>query len=413
MAHQRLTSVVLLLAWAGIVSPVLAQPPGDTLADEVGQAYQQIEQYRGTTTYQREHTAGRMTIIQKADIYVAFDRGARKLKIDRFDLYVVVDGDQLLMRSERIPGKYLEKTLATPWTYETLVSEVPFLTEPELIDVAFLLSETPVAALAGRGSATATVVPAEPGQEPDQQQLKIETATGSVTMTIDAQTKLLTHAVKEVDLAPYGQGDMQSARTVLDYEATVGPEVLADDAFAFDRSGQAVGSLAEWMQQGSAGSGAGGGGGSEGGHALVGKDVPDFEVQTLEGEDFKLSEAQEKVIVLDFWATWCPPCRKGLPKLQEVYDWAKQEGKSVAVYAVNVRETVEEVQPFWTDNGFTMPVLMDTDGAVSEAYAVTGIPQTVIISDGKVQEVHVGFAPDMEQTLKAKIDELLAAEATE
>ncbi|MCH6559983.1 TlpA family protein disulfide reductase, partial [candidate division KSB1 bacterium] len=85
-----------------------------------------------------------------------------------------------------------------------------------------------------------------------------------------------------------------------------------------------------------------------------------------------ISEYFGNVILVNIWATWCPPCRKGLPKLQEFATWAEQEGVAVKVFAVNMGEHVRtneqkrrKVQQFWQRQGFTMPTLMDYDDTVA------------------------------------------------
>ncbi|HEX7010051.1 MAG TPA: TlpA disulfide reductase family protein, partial [Phycisphaeraceae bacterium] len=184
-------------------------------------------------------------------------------------------------------------------------------------------------------------------------------------------------------------------------------EPLDDALFAFDTQGsQAVNSLAALM------SGGGGGGGGRQAHPLENQPVPPIELPTLQGQPFRLADVKAGVVVLDFWATWCPPCREGLPHIQAIHDWAKREGLSVAVYAVNVGETEREVQAFWNEQGYTMPVLMDQQTKVAGAYGVQGIPQTVVIADGKVQHVHVGYNPAMENQLKSEIQSLLSQSAT-
>mgnify|MGYP000456907854 CR=1 FL=1 len=80
------------------------------------------------------------------------------------------------------------------------------------------------------------------------------------------------------------------------------------------------------------------------------------------------------------------------------------------MYAVNVGETAKEANRFWAEQGFTMSVVMDEQKQAAGAYAVQGIPQTVVIANGKVIAVHVGLVPNLEQTLKAQINAALEKE---
>ena len=140
----------------------------------------------------------------------------------------------------------------------------------------------------------------------------------------------------------------------------------------------------------------------------VGDAAPDFTLATLDDQEVTLSELRGSVVVLDFWATWCGPCRMGLPKLQEFATWAQQEGVDVKVYPVNIGERVrgndqkrQKVQQFWQSQGFTMPTLMDYDDKVAQAFEVGPIPHTAVIGpDGTVVKVHIGFNPNMVEALK-------------
>lgn len=124
----------------------------------------------------------------------------------------------------------------------------------------------------------------------------------------------------------------------------------------------------------------------------AGEDAPDFELEKLDGGTFNLAAYEgKKIVVLDFWATWCGPCRVGLPTLVEVTDSMKEQG--VVFYSVNLRETNEQVTEFLGKQDYTMNVLMDREGSVADEYGVSGIPHTVIIGlDGKIAEVKVGTA---------------------
>jgi len=145
-------------------------------------------------------------------------------------------------------------------------------------------------------------------------------------------------------------------------------------------------------------------------HALVGEEAPVFEIQNLDGDPFRLEDhLGDKVIVLDFWATWCGPCTAALPGLANV---AKQfEGKDVLVYAVNQGEEADVVQDFLSKENLELAVLLDTEGSVGELYAVEGIPMTAVIGkDKRVQVVHVGYSPGMEKKLAQEVEDLLAGE---
>ena len=142
-------------------------------------------------------------------------------------------------------------------------------------------------------------------------------------------------------------------------------------------------------------------------HPLEGQEAPEIELKSLGGDDFVLSESDAQVVVLDFWATWCGPCRRGLPLLQKFHDWARDNGKPVAVYAVNLQENADQVKAYWKKESFTMPVLMDQTGETAASYMVQGIPQTVIVANGSVQAVHVGFTPKMQEILEQEVEAIL------
>lgn len=141
----------------------------------------------------------------------------------------------------------------------------------------------------------------------------------------------------------------------------------------------------------------------------VGKPAPDFTLPTLDDQPVTLSELRGNVVVLDFWATWCPPCVHGLPLLNEFAKWATESGEPIKVYAVNVMERVEseqrraKVQGFWTAKGFTMQTLLDADDSVANRYGFSSLPTTLIIGqDGIILAIHRGLQQNMVETLKAE-----------
>lgn len=138
--------------------------------------------------------------------------------------------------------------------------------------------------------------------------------------------------------------------------------------------------------------------------------APDFTLDLLGSESrFSLASHRGKVVVLDFWATWCGPCIRAMPTLMEVTEAYADKG--VVFAAVNLQEGAEQVGEFMENKGWNFHVPMDTDGAVAQSYGVTGIPHTVIVDkQGVVRKVKVGFA-NAEATakaLRADLDKLIA-----
>jgi peroxiredoxin/outer membrane lipoprotein-sorting protein len=122
---------------------------------------------------------------------------------------------------------------------------------------------------------------------------------------------------------------------------------------------------------------------------FVGKPAPAFTLTGVKGSTVSLAKYKGKVVLLDFWATWCGPCRIEMPLVQKLY--AEFKAKGLVVFGVNVRETAAEVKGFLVKNGVGFPVLLDRDGKVAERYKAEGIPTLVIIgSDGNVSSYFTG-----------------------
>ena len=136
--------------------------------------------------------------------------------------------------------------------------------------------------------------------------------------------------------------------------------------------------------------------------------APDFTVLDSEGESRKLSEFFGRPIVLNFWATWCPPCRSELPGFDAAF---AEYGDRVAFLMVDLtdgsRDTVEVVKAFLEENGYAFPVYYDTALDAADTYGVYSIPMTCLIdSGGSIVFSQIGAI--REETLFQKIEELLA-----
>ena len=122
---------------------------------------------------------------------------------------------------------------------------------------------------------------------------------------------------------------------------------------------------------------------------LKGELAPDFELTTLDGETVKLSDYKGKRVMLNFWATWCPPCRAEMPDMQKF-----QGNKDVQVLAVNLLETEsnpDNVQKFVDELNLTLTTPLDIESAVSNEYNVVAYPTTYMIdSNGRIQFIMMG-----------------------
>ena len=135
------------------------------------------------------------------------------------------------------------------------------------------------------------------------------------------------------------------------------------------------------------------------------KPAPDFEVTDLSGSPLKLSAFQGSVILLDFWATWCPPCRAEIPHFKQLY--AGYKGKGLQVIGLSVGEKPDVVRSFAKANGITYPVGMSSD-SIEQAYGgIRGIPTTFLIDkQGRIAGQFTGYQE--KQVFEQEIRALLA-----
>ena len=212
--------------------------------------------------------------------------------------------------------------------------------------------------------------------------LKLTASGGEqATVLVHPQTGLLRRVVIDLSKPMLARGqDVKRALVTIDYtDVQPGAKVAAEQfAWAPPEGARDAIEIAAAQSEGAPPT------------ELEGKAAPDFTLKTINGEDVTLSALKDSVVVLDFWATWCGPCREGMPHLDKIADELKATG--VKVYAVNLEETKEDVQAFIKETNLKLPVLLDSSGDVGRLYRAQGIPETVIIDrNGIVKKVYVGL----------------------
>jgi peroxiredoxin len=134
--------------------------------------------------------------------------------------------------------------------------------------------------------------------------------------------------------------------------------------------------------------------------------APDFTLKSLDGPNLRLQEQRGRVVMVNFWATWCGPCRQEMPQLNKLYE--KYRGSGFVLLGVNVDDDTRNAASVAGKLGVKFPVLWDTDKAVSKRYDLATMPSTVLIDrDGKVRYVHRGYRDGFEDLYEKQIRELL------
>ncbi len=135
----------------------------------------------------------------------------------------------------------------------------------------------------------------------------------------------------------------------------------------------------------------------------VGNLAIDFELKSLDGQSVSLSSLRGKTILLNFWATWCPPCREEMPLFQQIFEDSRWKDKGLVILGMNLSESVATVTEFMKTNGLTFPILLDTGQDVARDYNIRGIPTTFFIDkNGIIREIRIGAFPN-----KAAIESVL------
>jgi peroxiredoxin len=131
-----------------------------------------------------------------------------------------------------------------------------------------------------------------------------------------------------------------------------------------------------------------------------------FTLKSASGENIRLSEYRGQVVLINFWASWCGPCRQEMPHLESIY--RKFEPLGFTVFGVNVEQDRRMADKVLRDIPVSFPILFDNENQVSELYGVDAMPATILVDrDGKIRHMHRGYKPGYEQEYAKQIKALV------
>ncbi len=140
---------------------------------------------------------------------------------------------------------------------------------------------------------------------------------------------------------------------------------------------------------------------------LAGFMAPDFTLKTPDGDAYTLSQLRGQAVLVNLWATWCPPCRAEMPSIERMYQEYKDRGFIVLAVDMTTQDDPFAVVPFTREHGLTFPILLDETNDVASAYQLRSLPSSFFIDpDGIITEVVIG-GPMSEALLRARIEQIL------
>ncbi len=378
-----------------------------------------------------ESQAGIQTIVQRAEMTVTFEMDGEAEEMTQDSKLVYQRPDRLVVESEMMTLvsdgetlsiifptlEYLIRTPMEDGFPAALEAHEEYIGGAVLPDVAALLSDNPRAVLkefAEDISVTVLEDEEHDGRMAWAIQLLVEDDeiefTESIKVWIDQETGLLAGLAAEVDLSAYhddGAIPGMPTRYTLRYRVTHRSvnEDIDPDLFAYDTEGFTevadFDALTEAMQDGM----------EMPDIDLIGEAAPDFALTLMDGAPFRLSEQRGNVVLVDFWATWCPPCVESLPYLQGMYE--ELGGDDVVFIGVSVDSPGMEkrVQSMLDRFGIEYLIGINEDGEIAMEYGAFSIPTMVLIDrDGIVQFQKVGFSPGGMEELQAELERLIRPE---
>ena len=139
---------------------------------------------------------------------------------------------------------------------------------------------------------------------------------------------------------------------------------------------------------------------------LAGQPAPDFALKSSSGQNLRLSEYRGDVVMINFWATWCGPCRQEMPHLEALYQ--RYNSLGFTLLGVNVEADPKGAEAWLAETPVSFPILLDSQNDVTKLYDVVAMPSTVLVDrTGNIRYVHHGYKPGYEDDYQTQIRELI------
>jgi thiol-disulfide isomerase/thioredoxin len=388
-------------------SPGKKLDTGRAVLEAMAQAYRNVKTYSDKGTVRITAQAGDKKIDESVDFSVVFRR-PNQLRMEAYGAKAVFDGKKLHAAIVNLPGQVLEKdspaeltmksvycdrilTAASCGGFAGALPQIPLLLDDKAVYILLQGDEDPELAESGEIDGRAC------------HRVLIRRSAGLSALWIDKETLLLRRMILPTnDLRRQLSGDLggaqiESLSCIANFTGAQLNGPVDARAFQFETPPDAE--IVKFFIPPDPGQ-------------LLAKKVPDFKFMGLDGAAVTPQSLAGKIAVVEFWATWCEPCRVNLPNLQKVYEKYKDNEK-VAFLAVSVDNPKvggKAIEDLFKELKLTIPIYRDPDGAAI-GFKFSGIPSTFMIdANGIVQDYEAGVNPDLLTVLSGKIDKLLAGE---
>ena len=436
-----LRAVTIAASLGTICGASFGAPPADSVYEDLRAKYGTMDRYADATTIVTETTwesdVGVTRNVSDSPMVFVFNRDGRGLA-KSMQGAVAFDG-QTIIRTGFDPTTFTTEQAEAGETITSLVAQHPTMANTlahpmlTLLDPANGSGVSPLGAIvdvrgirdAERGGTTYYVLEVTTRTEPTDDPMRTamgmpsESATYEASIWVEATSGLVRAVVydsADAYRALYAQSGMTEIATHevrYTFENIRLDDAVENDAFRLNVDGRQEADSIGWnYSYDDEETTTDVIGGLTDASRFVHEEAPGFSGRTLSGEAFELSSLRGKVVLIDFWATWCAPCVRAIPSIQKLSERYGSEGLVVVGVNQDQAGMRDVVETFVAEHGVTFTQVMDTDGAIGEAYGVTGIPTTVLIDrEGVVQSYGVGFSG--EEAYDEKIRRVLAGEKLE